>query len=37
MVVQVSFAEWTDGGGVRAPVYLGIRDDKRPEDVVREN
>jgi bifunctional non-homologous end joining protein LigD len=36
LVVQVAFAEWTDGGGVRAPVYLGLRDDKRPEDVVRE-
>lgn len=36
LVVQVAFAEWTDGGGVRAPVYVGIRDDKLPEDVVRE-
>lgn len=36
LVAQVAFHEWTDGGGLRAPVFLGLRDDKRPEDVVRE-
>lgn len=36
LVVQVSFAEWTDGGGIRAPSYLGLRDDKDPRAVVRE-
>jgi bifunctional non-homologous end joining protein LigD len=36
LVAQVSFAEWTEAGHLRHPVYLGLRDDKRPEDVVRE-
>jgi bifunctional non-homologous end joining protein LigD len=36
LVAQVAFHEWTEGGGVRAPVFLGLRDDKRPADVVRE-
>ena len=36
LVAQVAFHEWTDGGGLRAPVYLGLRDDKDPKDVVRE-
>lgn len=36
LVAQVSFAEWTDGGGIRAPSFLGLRDDKDPRDVVRE-
>ena len=36
LVAQVAFHEWTDGGGLRAPVYLGLRDDKDPKDVIRE-
>ncbi len=36
LVVQVEFAEWTHDGHLRAPSFLGIRDDKRPEDVRRE-
>lgn len=36
LVAQVAFHEWTDGGGIRAPVFLGLRDDKRPEAVIRE-
>lgn len=36
LVAQVAFHEWTDGGGLRAPVFLGLRDDKDPKDVVRE-
>lgn len=35
-VVEVQFAEWTPDGHVRHPVFLGLRDDKRPTDVVRE-
>jgi bifunctional non-homologous end joining protein LigD len=37
LVAQVGFLEWTEGGGIRAPVFLGLRDDKRPADVVRES
>jgi bifunctional non-homologous end joining protein LigD len=36
LVVEVSFAEWTHDGHVRAPVYLGLRDDKAPDEVRRE-
>ncbi len=36
LVVQVDFAEWTHDGHLRAPSFLGFRDDKRPEDVRRE-
>ncbi len=36
LVVEVQFAEWTPDGHVRHPVFLGVRDDLRPADVVRE-
>lgn len=36
LVVEVRFSEWTRGGIVRQPVYLGTRDDKDPREVVRE-
>ncbi|CAN5543087.1 hypothetical protein BH24ACT5_BH24ACT5_29600 [soil metagenome] len=36
LVAQVSFAEWTEGGGIRHPVFLGLRDDKPAAGVVRE-
>ncbi|MCU1395886.1 MAG: ATP-dependent ligase [Ilumatobacteraceae bacterium] len=36
IVAQVSFAEWTEAGHLRHPVFLGIRDDKVATDVVRE-
>jgi bifunctional non-homologous end joining protein LigD len=36
LVAQVKFLEWTADGRLRHPVYLGLRDDKKPEDVQRE-
>jgi len=36
LIAQVRFTEWTDDDKLRHPVYLGLRDDKRTEDVVRE-
>jgi bifunctional non-homologous end joining protein LigD len=36
VVAQIAFAEWTRDGRLRHPRYLGLRDDKRPEEVVRE-
>lgn len=36
LVAQVKFTEWTADGKLRHPVYLGLRDDKRPAEVVRE-
>jgi len=37
LVAQVKFTEWTADGKLRHPVYVGLRDDKKPEDVVRES
>jgi DNA ligase D-like protein (predicted polymerase)/DNA ligase D-like protein (predicted ligase) len=36
LVGEVRFTEWTRDGGIRHPSFLGLRDDKRPEDCVRE-
>jgi ATP-dependent DNA ligase len=36
VVVQVGFIEWTVHGKLRHPRLLGVRMDKRPRDVVRE-
>jgi bifunctional non-homologous end joining protein LigD len=36
LVCQVKFAEWTRDGKLRQPVFLGLREDKAAEDVVRE-
>jgi bifunctional non-homologous end joining protein LigD len=35
-VCQVKFAEWTRDGKLRQPVFLGLRDDKKATEVVRE-
>ncbi len=35
-VCQVKFTEWTDDLSMRHPVYLGLREDKKPEDVMPE-
>jgi len=35
-VCEIKFAEWTRDGKLRAPVFLGLRDDKKPKEVVRE-
>ena len=36
LVVQIKFANWTPDGNLRAPVFLGFRDDVNPEDCVRD-
>ena len=36
LVAEVKFTEWTTAGEMRHPVFLGLREDKRAEDVVRE-
>jgi bifunctional non-homologous end joining protein LigD len=35
-VAQIRFTEWTSDGGLRHPVFLGLRTDKAPREVVRE-
>jgi len=36
LVAEVKFANWTNEGRLRAPVYLGLRPDVNPSDCVRE-
>ncbi len=36
LVAEVEFASWTAGGSLRAPTYKGLREDKPPEQIVRE-
>jgi bifunctional non-homologous end joining protein LigD len=42
LVAEIEYAEWTDGANkgsgpkLRAPVFLGLRDDKDPKDCVLE-
>jgi bifunctional non-homologous end joining protein LigD len=33
LVAQISFQEWTADQKLRQPVYLGLHDDKLPEEV----
>jgi bifunctional non-homologous end joining protein LigD len=35
-VAQIKFAEWTRDGKLRQPVFLGLREDKKPKEVRRE-
>ena len=37
LVAQIKFTEWTADAKLRHPVYLGLRDDKKPSDVRRED
>jgi bifunctional non-homologous end joining protein LigD len=36
LVAEVRFAEWTHEGRLRAPVYLGLREDKEADEIRRE-
>jgi bifunctional non-homologous end joining protein LigD len=35
-VAEIKFAEWTRDGKLRAPVFMGLREDKKPSEVLRE-
>jgi bifunctional non-homologous end joining protein LigD len=35
-ICEVSFTEWTEEGVMRHPVFLGMREDKIPEEVTNE-
>jgi ATP-dependent DNA ligase len=37
LVAQVAFTEWTRAGRLRHPRYLGLREDKSADQVVRES
>ncbi|MGD0437620.1 MAG: non-homologous end-joining DNA ligase [Bryobacteraceae bacterium] len=34
LVAQIAYGEWTDDRKLRQPVFLGLRDDQRPEEVT---
>src|SRR5690606_31850999 len=36
LVVEVKFAEWTEDEIVRQAVFMGMREDKKPSEVVME-
>jgi bifunctional non-homologous end joining protein LigD len=36
LVAQIAFTEWTAEGKLRHPKFLGLRSDKNPKEVVRE-
>jgi len=36
LVAQIGFEEWTDYGKLRQPRFQGLRQDKDPQDVVKE-
>jgi bifunctional non-homologous end joining protein LigD len=36
LVAEIKFAEWTRDQKLRAPVFLGLREDKKAAEVVRE-
>lgn len=36
MVCEISFAEWTKDGIMRQPIFIDLRTDKKPQEVLRE-
>jgi bifunctional non-homologous end joining protein LigD len=36
LVVEIAFTEWTRDGHLRHSAFVGVRDDKKPNQVIRE-
>lgn len=37
LIAEIEFSEWTGDGIMRQPIFLGLREDKDPKEVVRED
>src|SRR5262249_39933543 len=37
LVCEVRFTEWTGDGGLRHPIFMGMRTDRKPEEIQRED
>ena len=37
LVAQFEFVEWTEDAHLRHSRFVGLREDKTPEEIVREN
>jgi bifunctional non-homologous end joining protein LigD len=37
LVAEITFTEWTNDGRLRHPSFQGLRPDKKPEEVRRED
>jgi bifunctional non-homologous end joining protein LigD len=37
LVAEVRFTEWTGAGNIRQPTFMGLRTDKEPRAVARED
>ncbi|MCE5317682.1 MAG: non-homologous end-joining DNA ligase, partial [Parachlamydia sp.] len=36
LICEVSFSEWTQEGQMRQPIFMGLREDKKPKEVTKE-
>lgn len=36
LVAQIKYSEWTETGSLRHPVFIALRTDKKPTEVIRE-
>lgn len=36
LVAQIKYSEWTETNSLRHPVFIALRNDKKPKDVIRE-
>ena len=37
LICEVEFSEWTSEGKLRHPRFKGLRNDKKPKNIIRES